>query len=206
MASIFEEVRNRVSLEDAIAFLSLKLTKREGDQLRFECPHCRGANKRALSINLDKGFRCFTSSKSGNDATALVAHCRNISQRDAAQMLCEHFRLEQEKPQAKERPVADDGMKPLDYLETENEVAEMLGLTPKALETLGGGYANKGTMAGRLLIPLRAPTGTLLGYLGIATRDGQSPLLKFPDNLDTLCQDGKKPIPADALRKMLRVV
>jgi hypothetical protein len=205
MANIFEDVRNRVSLEDAIAFLSLKLTKREGDQLRYECPHCRGSNKRALSVNLDKGFTCFTANKRGNDATALVAHCRNISQRDAAQMLSDHFKLQQQtaplpgnaKPQ---------GLEELDYLETDHEIVELLGLTPRALELIGGGYAPKGTMAGRLLIPLRLPTGVLAGYLGIATREEQEPLLLFPKNLEERAAPAEGKPQADQLRKMFRVV
>lgn len=202
MANIFEQVRAGVSLEDAISFLGLKLTKREGDQLRFECPHCRGANKRALSVNLDKGFRCFASSKSGNDATALVAHCRNISQRDAAQMLSDHFKLQQPTPAA----AKSQGLEELDYLETDHEIVELLGLTPRALELIGGGYAPKGTMAGRLLIPLRLPTGVLAGYLGIATREDQEPLLLFPRNLEERATPaGAKP-PADQLRKLFRVV
>jgi hypothetical protein len=212
MANIFEDVRNRVSLEDAISFLSLKLTKREGDQLRFECPHCKGANKRALSINLDKGFTCFSANKRGNDATALVAHCRNVSQRDAAQTLCDHFRLSEAQPRASQAQLSGSEvqlashMQPLDYLETDHEIVELLGLTPRSLELIGGGYAPKGTMAGRLLIPLRLPTGVLAGYLGIATREDQEPLLLFPKNLEArVAPAGDKP-PADELRKMFRVV
>jgi hypothetical protein len=206
MASIFEEIRERVSLQDAIQFLGLKLTKQEGDQLRYECPHCRGSNKRALSVNLDKGFRCFASSKSGNDATALVAHCKNISQREAARMLADHFRLEQQttaSPGTVKKPQA--GLAELDYLETDHEIVELLGLTPRALELLGGGYAPKGTMVGRLLIPLRLPSGVLAGYLGIATKEDQEPLLLFPKNLEERGSAVEKP-PADELRKMFRVV
>jgi hypothetical protein len=216
MPSIFEPIRDRVSLEEAIQFLGLKLTKQEGDQLRYECPHCRGSNKRALSVNPDKGFRCFASSKSGNDATALVAHCKNISQREAARMLADHFGLEQaQQPLATSAKPAvsakvQPGLQPLDYLETEHEVADMLGLTPKVLEALGGGFAPKGTMVGRLLIPLRLPNGTLVGFLGIATKEDQEPLLKFPPNLDEMCSVKEVDKPAqrqpDALRKLFRVV
>jgi len=210
MANIFEQVRNRVSISDAVAFLGLKPTKREGDQLRFECPNCRGTNKRALSVNVDKGFRCFASSKSGNDATALVAHCRGISQREAAEILVDHFRLAEVQPggskvltDASKSDVAGN-MQPLDYLETDHEIVEVLGLTPRALEILGGGYAPKGTMAGRLLIPLRVASGTLVGYLGIATRDDQEPLLLFPPDLEAKAQAAEKP--AEDIRKRLRLV
>lgn len=36
----FQAIKERVSIEDAISFLNLKLTKREGGQLRYPCPAC----------------------------------------------------------------------------------------------------------------------------------------------------------------------
>ena len=76
----------------------------------------------------------------------------------------------------------------------------MLGLTPTIMETLGGGYCSKGTMAGRILIPLRTETGELKGYCGIATKAEQAPLLLFPRSLEARCKP-TKPEP-DKLRKL----
>jgi hypothetical protein len=79
--SIFDDVRGRVSIAQAIDYLGLKPTETKGDQLRFGCPACKGADKRCLSVNLQKGFQCFAAHKKGDDATALVAHCKRDTER-----------------------------------------------------------------------------------------------------------------------------
>lgn len=209
-----------ITFEQAITFLTeLKLTKREGNQLRFACPSCGGDNKRALSINADTGFQCFAGRQKvnkGTDAVALVAHVRGISQYDAGRLLQDHFlgrEVEERAPSAAHKAEPDGGgeLQALDYLEHEHPVAEMLGLSAATLEALDGGYARRGTMAGRLLIPLRLPSGVLAGYCGIATRDDQQPLLLFPKNLEEKCTAAPKqeveakPAP-DKLRALFRVV
>jgi hypothetical protein len=205
-----------ITFEQAIGFLSeLKLTNREGSQMRFACPACGGDDKRALSVNPSQGFQCFSARQKvnkGTDAVALVAHVRGISQYDAGRLLQEHFLHTSPSAGAS----ALDGRReplqaPLDYLEHSHQVADLLGLSAATLEALGGGYASKGTMAGRLLIPLRMEDGRLVGYLGIATREDQEPLLKFPANLETVCtakpkvQVEEKPAP-DKLRALFCVV
>ena len=42
--SIFDDVRERVSMQDAVNYLGLTLTRKEGDQLRFPCPTCKGTD------------------------------------------------------------------------------------------------------------------------------------------------------------------
>lgn len=207
-----------ITFEQTIAFLTeLKLYKREGDQLRFPCPACGGDNKRALSIHPQQGFRCFAGNKKGSDAVALVAHVRSVSQYDAGRLLQDHFvdtrKMEERAPSpAKAEPEGrGESLQSLDYLVHEHPVADMLGLSAATLEALGGGFAPKGTMAGRLLIPLRMEDGRLCGYLGIATKEDQEPLLRFPDNLEERCtakpkvEVVEKPQP-DQLRKLFRVV
>ena len=44
-----------------------------------------------------------------------------------------------------------------------------------------GFYTGDGkTMRGRLAVPIHSPDGTLVGYCGLAVRDGQKPSAKFP--------------------------
>ena len=81
----------------------------------------------------------------------------------------------------------------------------MLGLTEDACTALGAGYAPKGTMAGRICIPLRLDTGELVGYFGIATKPDMAPLLLFPKNLEARARKPEKREP-DEMRKLLRVV
>jgi hypothetical protein len=205
----FAALKERVRIEQVVPILGL--TMKGTNQLRGPCPACKG-DPRALAINTDKqGFYCHARSK-GGDVIALVAHVRNTSQRDAGVFLQEHFGGGTQTPETKAPETAQNALQPLDYLETDHEVIELLGLTVEACEALGAGFAPKGTMAGRVLIPLRLSDGTLVGYFGVATREDQSPLLAFPKNLAERCQVKTAPaaepvkVPADQLRKMLRVV
>jgi hypothetical protein len=201
----FAAVKARVKIEEVSPILGL--TMKGNNQLRGPCPQCKG-DPRALAINIDKqGFYCHSRSK-GGDVIALTAHVRGTSQREAALFLQDHFGAE--KPKARE--TAQDALQPLDYLETDHEVIELLGLSMAACEALGAGYAPKGVMTGRIVIPLRLPDGTLVGYFGIATKEDQVPLLKFPPNLEERCRtvpskaDAPPKVPGDQLRKILRVV
>jgi hypothetical protein len=206
----FKALKN-LTFEQTISFLSdLGKPKREGEQLRFACPGCKSDDPRSLSINPTKGFRCFESNKSGTDAVALVAHVRNISQYEAGLLLQDEF-LSAGAEKAPSAAQAGGELQALDYLVHEHPVAEMLGLSAATLKALGGGYAPRGTMAGRLLIPLRMEDGRLTGYLGIATKEDQEPLLKFPANLEEQCTS--KQVKAteqkqqpEELRKLFRVV
>ena len=198
----FAALKARIRIEEAIPILGL--TMKGNQQLRGPCPYCKG-DPRALAINIDKqGFYCHSRSK-GGDVIALTAHVRGTSQREAALFLQDHFGAE-EAPRSKASETAHNALQPLDYLETDHPIIELLGLSVAACEALGAGFAPKGTMAGRFVVPLRDEAGTLLGYFRIATRDDQVPLLAFPKNLDERVKREPEKVPADQLRKMLRVV
>ena len=68
-----------------------------------------------------------------------------------------------------------------DYLEPEHEAVQALRLTPECATALGIGYAGRGIMKGRVLIPLRTADGTLAGYAGFSA--SLDPLLKLPAKL-----------------------
>jgi hypothetical protein len=206
--NIFEEVRAGVTIAQAIDYLGLQPTETKGDQLRFPCPKCGGTDKRTLSVNLVKGFRCFSGDKKGDDATALVAHVRGIRNGEAAQLLKERYLQGATKPEAKAKgegreEAAPDVLLPLTDLDIEHPVIEMLGLTAAIMEAIGGGYCKRGVMTGRICIPLRMPDGQLIGYQGIATKAEQQPLLLFPKSLEARIKTKPEP---DELRKLFRVV
>lgn len=218
----FAEIKQRVSVLDAIRLLGLQM-RQNGSQYRGACPACKSGGDRALAVNTDKAsYFCFAQNK-GGDVIAFAAHIRGGSQREAAVF------LSGDAPEAKTTPSPTvkaepdgrrDALQPIDYLETAHPVAEMLGLSAATLDAIGGGFKKKGTMPGRLLIPLRMADGTLVGYLGIATKAEQEPLLLFPKNLEERClaakpqqavpetvEEEKLPvIPANELRKLFRVV
>jgi hypothetical protein len=192
--NIFEEVRARVTIAQAIEYLGLQPTETKGDQLRFACPACKGTDRRTLSVNLVKGFRCFSGDKKGDDATALVAHCRGIRNGEAAQLLKDHFitatKPAPTKAKAEGRGEIANGFSPL-----EHPVIDMLGIDKAMLEAIGGGFDGE-----RITLPLRTPTGALCMTIGIATSADQTPLLLFSETVEA-----QKAAPDD-LRKLFRVV
>lgn len=211
----FEDLKSRCSLEQAMRMVGLKLTK-SGAQFRGSCP-IHGGGPRTLVVTPGRGFYCFAE-KQGGDQISLVAHVRELPVKEAAAWMLEQIGGKPEParkaaPAARSEPTA--GLKPLDYLETDHEALELLGLSPLVCESLGIGFAPKGTMANRVLIPLRLPDGTLVGYQGIATREDLIPLIAFPKNLEERCgvshETSEEPEPEeqpspDTLRRMFRVV
>jgi hypothetical protein len=211
----FKALREHVSLERAAQYLRLDM-HHDANGLRAACPRCKpdDPKKHVLAINPAKGWTCHTAEKkSGFDGVSLVAHVMGVTNTEAAQRLIEHFSLGTPVPSSSPRhSPTEKGMEPLDHLEPKHPVIEVLGLSPKVCEAIGIGYAKLGTMPGRVLIPLRLPDGTLAGYMGIATKADQEPLLLFPKNLDERCsvvrEEPKAPAAdsPDALRKLFRVV
>ena len=86
----FAELKTRVSIEQAIQMLGLKLTP-AGNQFRGPCPACKAGGDRALVVTPAKGlFYCFAK-KVGGDAIALTAHIRGASVKEAAEELSRAF-------------------------------------------------------------------------------------------------------------------
>lgn len=189
--SIFDDVRGRVSIADAISFLNLKATEVKGDQLRFPCPKC-GGDSRVLSVNLQKGFRCFAGDKKGDDATALVAHVRGIRNGEAAQLLKGHFLHSATKPTAKAEgkgrsDTSQDAVRPLELLGMSQDLADRLHIVVED---------------GRVLFEQRDEHGTKLGTLALATR-ADLPLVQFITEIDsTITQADSAP----DLKSLWRVV
>jgi len=216
----FAEIKRAAPIVKVAQLLNLDL-KRDTGGFRCPCSSGRG-NDRAIKItpgyqNKDGtlgAFYCHGCKASG-DCIALYAHIRNVDNYEAAQAISKHFSVASE-PAAdpKPREATAKGLQPLDYIDVHHEALELLGLSPEVCGVLGAGYAGKGTMNGRVVIPIRTEDGTLVGYFGIATKADQVPLLKFPDNLDERCgvaqpiEAEEPPVqtPKDELRKLLRVV
>ena len=208
----FAEVKQRVSLEQVVGILDIKW-KQKGNQFRAGCPQCRKGDDRVLVVTLGKGFACWSGGGSApvasGDQIGLYAHVTGCSNYDAAQALAERFirdRSPTPAPQKAAPEALEQGIAPLDYLEADHEALDLLGLASSVCEAVGIGFARKGTMAGRVCVPIRLPNGVLIGYVGIATRADQSPLLKFPDNLAEMCSQKPEVKSQDELRALLRVV
>jgi len=176
----FKELRERVSLLDAAHFLGLEM-KQDGATRRTACPACQSKNPRSLSITPSVGrFGCFARGKQNaphGDVIEFVAHVRSVSQRDAAELLAQHFGLPNGQPTVPQRPEAAaqaataskpgiesvHGKLQFDHA----NVFNWTGLSAKAAEALGIGWRQSGgSLAGRVNIPLRLVTGEPVAYLG----------------------------------------
>ena len=170
----FAEVKAKVSFAETVALLKLDL-KSSGNQWRGPCPACNAGGERALVVTEGRGFFCF-SLKKGGDQIALAAHILEISAKDAAVELAERAGLVPSRstagptrPRTVPESEAEGGSKlsPLSYLETDHDAVLALGFDPEIARNLGIGYAPRGVCRGSVAVPIRDPTGALLGYLGV---------------------------------------
>jgi DNA primase len=188
----FAELKTRVSIEQAVQMLGLKMTP-AGAQLRGPCPACQSGGDRALVITPEKGlFYCF-GAKTGGDCIALTAHIKGIGNKAAADQLAERFGTvlnstgtvtsTVSKKQATTPPAPtgaqEKPLQPLQYLEATHPKVQELGISPETATVFGAGYASKGVLRGRFAVPIRTSEGTLVAYVGIAVEKEQSPRLVF---------------------------
>src|SRR4029077_12455798 len=188
----FAELKNRVKIEQVVPMLGLQM-RQKGDQMRGPCPRCKAGGERALAVNTtNQSYYCFAEGK-GGDLIALTAHIRDLSQRDAALLVQNHFensapvnsaRSTVPVPATSPRPPVEARvLRPLDYLQYAEAVGG-LGLSEATCTHFGAGYAPKGIMRGRFAVPIHDRQGTLLAYVGIAVAQEQSPKLLFPNGFD----------------------
>ena len=101
---------------------------------------------------------------------ALAAHCLKLETREAAIEIQKAFN---------QKPEAPEGLlKVAEYLEHGHASVLALGLTEDLATALGVGYAPRGVLKGRVLIPMRTADGTLSGYAGFS--ETLEPKLKLP--------------------------
>lgn len=144
--------------------------RRDGDSMRGCCPIHKGSDQRAFVVTPSKQlWRCFGDCKAGGDVIELVAKLEGTRQKEAAMKI--QSWLQPEEPTEKV-------LKPLDYLVAEHEAVQALGIPVELAKRLGIGHANKGTLSGRVLFPIRDEKGTLLFYLGVGNH--LTPPCKLP--------------------------
>jgi hypothetical protein len=184
----FAELKHRVSIEQVAAWIGAQL-KPHGPQLRGPCPICKTGGDRAFVVTPTKGcYYCFGECRKGGDAIALVANARKLSPKDAAEAIARQFAaakaatVPDNSPQP---PTQEKGaLKPLDYLQGDHEAVRALGLSEETAKAFGLGYAPRGILRGRVAVPIRDRTGSLLAYCGVAASEEQSPRFLFPSNFD----------------------
>lgn len=154
----FQEIKVRFPILKVAELLGLEIKKQANGQFRGCCPIHDGNDPRGFVITPEKGlFYCFKGC-GGGDQLALISMVKKVTVQEAALWLVG----------GDERPakVASD-FQPIDYLEPNHEAVVAAGLEPEVAEAIGAGYAPKGTMRGNVLVPIRLPDGTLIGYIGV---------------------------------------
>jgi DNA primase len=188
----FKAVKAAVSIEAVLTrYGFLEKFDRKGNRLAGPCPIHKGSNKRQFSVSLEKGaWKCFSGhcGKAGN-VIDLVAAIENVPFRDAALLLQSWFGIEPGQgrggeatgPPAPTTPAASEVLAgggdatvegtntPLTFelkLEPADSYLESRGLVPETGRHFGLGLATRGSMKGRLVIPIRNEKGELVAYAG----------------------------------------
>lgn len=169
MAS-FETIKQNVTIEQVAQMLNLTL-KKELTSLRCECP-VHGGHARSLALSPSKNLFFCQGTNSGGSCIDLAAHILEISEREAAEAIAKHFKLGSSTapptPAKKEEAAPrSNGMQPLE-LDPFHESVEALGLSPATADMVGIGHSVKGFFRGGAVgVPVRLPSGELLGYFAI---------------------------------------
>jgi DNA primase len=182
----FKAVKATVTLEMALDHYAVNWLRRKGDELRGRCPIHQGDGEDAFHANLEKNaFHCFSCKARGN-VLDFIAAMEKCSVRDAALKLAAWFTIGEattEKP-AKATVGESESNRPLTFqlkdVDTEHEYLKARGISRETAATFGVGYfAGRGSMSGRVVIPIHNEQGELVAYAGRAL-DGDEPKYKLP--------------------------
>lgn len=202
----FVELRKQLNFADVLASYRVELQpKGNSGQYVSTCPlpvH-RDAKGKTFSANLAKGvWQCFGCHESGNVIDfAVLMEGKNKKEgkavRAVATMLKERF-IEKGSSKAADSPKSKQGPaqsvapvvvnQPLDFalktLETTHPYFEESKLLPETIARFGLGFCKRGSLTGRIAVPLSDDTGQLVGYAGFdpqtAETSGKAPRYVFP--------------------------
>ncbi len=203
----FRAVKEAVSMLALLEHYGIagKLKKR-GEELRGKCPLHDGEGTDTFHASLTKNaFNCFSCKAKGN-VLDFVAAKEKCSVRNAAVMLAEWFGVSSGEPagtpvpkteQAAEERSADQPIwpkkaeaepmefnKPLGFelqgIQFDHPYLRERGIDEATARHFGVGFfPGKGSMSGRVVIPIHDHEGVLVAYAGRSI-DGAEPKYKFP--------------------------
>ena len=191
----FKAVKAAVNFPSVLAHYQVNWLKEKGDELRGRCPVHQGAGQNSFHVNLSKNaFHCFSCKAHGN-VLDFVAAMEKCSVRDAAIKLAEWFTVSGEPAAApaNEKPADSGGgvgesvtavNKPLSFhlksVDCSHPYLAERGISKETAEYFGVGFfSGKGSMNGRIVIPIHNQHGELVAYAGRAV-DGSQPRYKLP--------------------------
>ena len=193
----FKAVKQSVTMEQILGRYGVKL-KKSGKELRGRCPIHQGDGTDSFHANTEKNaFHCFSCQAKGN-VLDLVAAIEKCSVRDAALKLKDWFPVSASGsiPAPGGKPMVDSPLateelgeraepnKPLGFqlkgINFAHPYLAQRGIDPETAEYFGVGlFTGKGSMSGRIVIPIENEKGELVAYAGRSV-DGSEPKYKLP--------------------------
>jgi DNA primase len=188
----FKAVKAAISMEQILGRYQVNWLRKKDEELRGRCPIHQGEGQSSFHVNLAKNaFHCFSCKAHGN-VLDFVAAMEKCSVRDAALKLAEWFAIrpgESPAPKAAtpENPVGDSALvanKPLNFqlksVDSAHPYISSRGITKETAEAFGVGFfSGRGSMSGRVVIPIHNERGELVAYAGRAIDDSE-PRYRLP--------------------------
>jgi DNA primase len=191
----FKAIKQQVNVRMVLDHYHIDWLRKKADELRGRCPIHRGEGQDTFHVNLSKNaFQCFSCKARGN-VLDFVAAMEQCSVREAAVKLAEWFAVSETSagtqparaPKPKTVAPAGEGPaenKPLTFqlkgLDPAYPYLQSRGISKETAEKFGlGFFPGKGSMHGRIVIPIHDEHGSLLAYAGRAV-DAEEPKYKLP--------------------------
>ena len=205
----FKELREKLNFETVLRDYGVEV-KRNGTQHKGPCPlpgHDGERKAPAFSAELNRGlFRCFGCGRKGN-VLEFAALMEGVDPENGAGLRGVAVRLQEKylkrkgdpsptqarakplTPPKGETPKVTAVNAPLDFelkgLDPVHPGIQKLGFTEETARTFGFGVADRGSVKGRIAIPLHNYEGRLVGYAGRILEDGrissENPKYVFPE-------------------------
>ena len=191
----FKAVKAGVSMTAVLDRYQVNWLREKGDELRGRCPIHQGEGQDTFHVSVSKNaFHCFSCKARGN-VLDLVAAMEECSVRDAAVKLADWFSLSTSEvrsengranrtAQPENRGLALVENKALTFelknVDPHHAYLQARGITPETAKLFGVGFfSGRGSMSGRVVIPIHNEKGELVAYAGRVI-DGSEPKYKLP--------------------------
>jgi DNA primase len=188
----FKVIKSAVTLRKVLDRYQINWLRKSGDELRGRCPIHEGEGQQSFHVNLAKNaFHCFSCKAHGN-VLDFVAAMEKCSVRDAAVKLQEWFSIDSIPAPMETKPPKEEKRgegtqpenKPLAFelkgIDLAHAYLTERGITIETAETFGVGlYSGRGSMSGRVVMPIHNERGELVAYAGRSI-DGSEPRYKLP--------------------------
>ena len=212
---VYQDIKRQVTMEMVLKRYGLwAQMKPSGKNMVSTCPIHNGTNPRQFSVNLERNlWNCFGNCEGGGNVLDFVAKMEGITVREAALKLQAWFKAGAQEPSRKpvegerdkekgkgqaqaEKPNVGHLAKPeilenppltfeLKNLAVEHPWFEERGINPETRQFFGLGFASKGMMTDRIVIPIHDQAGNLVAYCGRAVKpedEAREGKYKLPPN------------------------